>query len=90
MATMSVKSAAIKLKFPGGQNALFKFLRKHAGFQGTIAPYSLVFQGFFKVIDREFDRGGRTHRAQTTKVTTEGLSYIADLMSKHLTEKEKE
>lgn len=84
MALLSIEDAAQELKFPGGRNKLFAFLRKHAGFQGKIAPYSLVFNGFFKVIDHEFEQGRKKIYTQTTKVTTEGLSYIAQLMADHL------
>ncbi|MBB1489062.1 phage antirepressor KilAC domain-containing protein [Oceanospirillum sediminis] len=83
MSQLSVEEAAKKLRFPGGRNALFKFLRDHAGFQGTIPPYHLCFHGFFKVIDGQYERGRRTVYTQTTKVTTQGLTYIAQLMEKH-------
>ena len=85
MATLSVEEAAKKLNFTGGRNALYKFLREHAGFQGTIPPYHLChLHGFFVVIDGQYEQGRRTVYTQTTKVTTKGLTYIAQLMSEHL------
>lgn len=83
MSQLSVEEAAQRLNFPGGRNALYKYLRAHAGFQGTIAPYSLVFQGFFVVIDGQYERGRQTIYTQTTKVTTRGLTFIAQLMNEH-------
>lgn len=83
MSQLSVEEAAKRLNFPGGRNALYKYLRAHAGFQGTVAPYSLVFGGFFVVIDGQYERGRQTVHTQTTKVTTKGLTYIAQLMNEH-------
>lgn len=75
MSLLTIEEAAKRLNFPGGRNALYKFLRKHAGFQGTVPPYNLCqIQRFFVVKDGMYEQGRRTVHTQTTKVTNEGLN----------------
>lgn len=89
MSLLTVEDAAKKLNFPGGRNALYKFLRQHAGFQGTVPPYNLCqIQRFFVVKDGMYEQGRKTIRTQTTKVTNEGLTFIAQLMNERLNEQD--
>lgn len=89
MSLLTIEEAAKKLSFPGGRNALYKFLRKHAGFRGTIPPYNLChLQKFFTVKDGMYEQGRRTVHTQTTKVTNEGLTFIAQLMNEQLNEQD--
>lgn len=89
MSLLTIEEAAKKLNFPGGRNALYKFLRKHAGFQGTVPPYNLCqLKPFFKVQDGVYEQGRKKVYTQTTKVTNDGLTYIAQLMNDHLIQKE--
>ncbi len=85
MSLLTVEEAAKKLNFPGGRNALYKFLRKHAGFRGTIPPYNLCqIQRFFIVKDGMYEQGRKKVHTQTTKVTNDGLTFIAQLMNEQL------
>ncbi|WP_028304433.1 phage antirepressor KilAC domain-containing protein [Oceanospirillum maris] len=85
MSLLTVEEAAKKLNFPGGRNALYKFLRQHAGFQGTVPPYNLChLQPFFIVKDGVYEQGRKKVYTQTTKVTNEGLTFIAQLMNERL------
>ena len=89
MSLLTIEEAAKRLNFPGGRNALYKFLRKHAGFRGTIPPYNLChLQKFFTVKDGMYEQGRRTVHTQTTKVTNEGLTFIAQLMNERLNEQD--
>ncbi|WP_028301570.1 hypothetical protein [Oceanospirillum beijerinckii] len=91
MALMSIEDAAKELKFPGGRNGLYKFLRKHSEFQGTVPPYHLCqINKFFARVDSHYMRGERMIPTQLTKVTNDGMTYIAQLMSEHLPKPEKE
>ena len=85
MSLLTVEDAAKKLNFPGGRNALYKFLRQHAGFQGTVPPYDLChIKRFFTVKDGVYEQGRKKVHTQTTKVTNDGLTFIAQLMRDHL------
>ena len=85
MSLLTVEEAAKKLNFPGGRNALYKFLRKHAGFRGTVPPYNLCqIQRFFVVKDGMYEQGRKRVYTQTTKVTNDGLTFIAQLMNERL------
>lgn len=89
MSLLTVEEAAKKLNFPGGRNALYKFLRKHAGFRGTVPPYNLCqIQRFFVVKDGMYEQGRKRVYTQTTKVTNDGLTFIAQLMNERLHEQD--
>lgn len=85
---VSIENAAKELHFPGGRNALYQFLRKHAGFQHTTPPHSLVRQGFFCIKNSQYQRGPVTVPTRVTRVTPTGLSYIAELMGQHLNQEQ--
>lgn len=78
---LKMKEAAQKCGFRSDR-ALYKFLREHAGFQGTTPPRQLVRQGLFYVRRSQYYRGPVPHETAVTMATTTGLSYIAELKSK--------
>ncbi|MCV6589078.1 MAG: hypothetical protein OIF57_08625 [Marinobacterium sp.] len=75
---MGMKEAAQKTGFTSDR-ALYKFLREHAGFQGTTPPRELVRQGYFFVRQSQYFRGPVAHPTAVTKATATGLTYIAEL-----------
>lgn len=85
---ISVEDAAKRLQFPGGRNGLYKFLRSYAGFQGTIPPRNLIRSRLFQVKDTDYQCGPVRKQTQVTKVTTEGLTFIAQLMADNLPKQE--
>lgn len=80
----SMEEVAKMLAFKNmGRNNLFKYLRERQVLQRDNRPYQvLVNQGYFKLIEKWYERGDVVDLTTTTMVTVQGLDYIRRLLIK--------